>query len=58
MLVQEEQARERGDGRLEREHDAEDMRRQPPQRLDLERPRQRRREEADADRGADELRVA
>ena len=35
MLVQEQQPRERGDGRLEREHDAERVRRQPPQRLEL-----------------------
>ena len=58
MLVQEQNARERRDRRLEREHDAEDVRRQPAQRLELERPRQRRRQQADADRCADELRVA
>ena len=50
------EAGERRDRRLEREHDAEDVRRQAPHRLELERPRQRRREQPDADGRADELR--
>ena len=58
MLVQEDEAGGGRNGGLERQDDAEDMGRQPPQRLELERPRQRRRKQADADRGADELCVA
>ena len=55
VLAEHDEAGQRGDRRLERHQHAEDGRRQPPQRLELERVGQHRRRERDDERRAEQV---